>query len=185
MRTFPRTFDTNAKAMYAQSNEGVYTYWYRWATQKLFEYRIADNQPRAALTYALIGIAHYDSVIASFDAKYTYWAIRPFQLDPQVITLFPTPNHPSYPANHGVTSGAIAEILAYLFPDNAESIRNRAIENADSRIWAGIHFQSDIEAGLILGRRVGQKIFEQVQRDGSAEPLIIGKHEPVQNSAPR
>ena len=45
------------------------------------------------------------STVACWDAKYAYWAIRPFQLDPDVKTLFPTPNHPSYPAAHGASRG--------------------------------------------------------------------------------
>jgi hypothetical protein len=141
----------------------------------MFEYGMAGNQPRAARTYALIGIAHYDSLMASFDAKYAYWAIRPFQLDAQVTTLFPTPNHPSYPANHAVTSSAIAEILAYIFSDDADTIRDHAIENAESRLWAGIHFRSDLVAGLDVGRKVARKIIVRAQQDGSAAPLTADK----------
>jgi membrane-associated phospholipid phosphatase len=167
VKNFPRAFETNWRAMFYQSNEGVYTFWYRWATQKMFEYRMADNQPRAARAYALIGIALYDSLVASYEGKYTYWAIRPFQLDPQITALFPPPNHPSYPGNHAALSGAISEVLAYLFPDDAEEFRARAEENAESRIWAGIHYRSDNVAGLQLGRSVGAKIVGRARQDGS------------------
>ena len=44
-----------------------------------------------------MGVAFYDSFVACFDAKYTYWAARPAMLDPSITTVFVTPNHPSYP----------------------------------------------------------------------------------------
>ena len=58
-------------------------------------------------------------MVACWDGKYTHWAIRPFQLDPEVKTLFPTPNHPSYPAAHACQSGANSIILGDLFPSEA------------------------------------------------------------------
>jgi hypothetical protein len=42
-----------------------------------------------------------------------------------------------------------------------------AQEFGDSRIWAGIHFRSDIEAGYAIGRNVGQKVIERAKADGT------------------
>jgi hypothetical protein len=102
------------------------------------EYRLDDDPPRAACAYALQNIAAIDAGIACWDGKYTYWAIRPFQLDPEVKTLFPTPNHPSYPAAHACLSTAEAAILGYLFPRDAEALAALAEEARESRVWAGI-----------------------------------------------
>jgi membrane-associated phospholipid phosphatase len=100
-----------------------------------------------------------------FEAKYHYWVARPFQLDPTITPLFPTPNHPSYPSAHGCDDAAAAAVLAYLFPREAAFFEERAREAAESRLWAGIHFRSDLEAGLKLGEAVGQLVVERARQD--------------------
>jgi hypothetical protein len=35
-----------------------------------------------------------------------------------------------------------------------------------SRLWAGIHYRSDIEAGRALGRKVGGAVLEWAKQDG-------------------
>jgi len=167
IKNFPRTFATNSTAIYWQTVPGLYADWYNIAGKRIFEHHLERNQPRAARIYALLSVAHYDAIIACWDAKYTFWAIRPFQLDPSVVTLFATPNHPSYPAAHGAASGSIAEALAYAFPEEAGPARARGTEAGMSRIWAGIHFRSDVEVGLALGRTVAQQVIDRVKNDGS------------------
>ena len=167
IKNYQRTFVTNAKAFAAQTPDGTHGSWYAITGQRLLEYRVDDNTPKAARAYALLGVALTDSVIACWDAKYAYWAIRPSQLDPEVKTLFPSPNHPSYPAAHACVSAAAAEVIAYLFPREAESIRAKAEDNAWSRLWAGIHYRSDIEAGLELGRQVALAVLERAKHDGA------------------
>jgi hypothetical protein len=139
--------------------------WIAIANLKIFENRLADNPPRAARAMALLTIATLDSFIGCFEAKYYYLAPRPFQLDPSTDMLFPAPNLPSYPAAHGCGDGAAEIVLTYLFPHDAEYFRERAVEAAMSRIWAGIHFRSDIEAGLALGRSVGQLVVARAMHD--------------------
>ena len=110
-------------------------------------------------------IAAYDATVVCWDAKYTYWAIRPFMLG--VTPLFTTPNHPSYPAAHGCFSGSISAVLAYLFPHDAVALNALGNEAAESRLWAGIHFRSDIDTGLALGRAVAKLVIEPAEKDGS------------------
>ncbi len=160
-----RTFDTNRAAFFWQgSAQAVF---YDILQKKLFEYEAAANPPRAARAYALAGIAYADASIACWDAKYTYWAIRPFQLDPTVTTLFPTPNHPSYPSAHACQSNSVATVLEALFPNDAQLFADQAIEAGNSRIWAGIHFRSDIVAGAALGQAVANAVLERAKTDGS------------------
>ena len=90
--------DTNAAAFHYQTADGIFGDWYSLASRWMMKDRLDSDAPRAALIYAAMSMAHNDSMVAYWDAKYTYWAIRPFQLDPDVKTLFATPNHPSYPA---------------------------------------------------------------------------------------
>ena len=162
VRNYPRTFETNATAFYWQSGRSN---WNTVIDQKIFEYRLDGNPPRAARVYALASVAAYDATVACWDAKYTYWAIRPFMLG--VTTLFPTPNHPSYPAAHGSLSGAISAVLAYLFPADTVALNGLGNEAGESRLWAGIHFRSDIDTGLALGRAVAKLVMERAEKDGS------------------
>jgi len=158
IRDFQRTFQSNETAFYWQ---GPRSLWFNYIDQKISEYRLDANPPRAARAYAIASISGYDTMVACWEAKYTYWKIRPFMLG--INPLFATPNHPSYPAAHGCTSGAIFRAAAYLFPADADYFDRLANEAAESRIWAGIHYRSDIEAGLELGRQVAQLVIERAE----------------------
>ncbi len=169
---FKRTPKTNADAFFWQYGAGgTRGYWFfnEVTTKKIWEYRLDSNPPRAARIYALTSIADYESGIACWDAKYAYWAIRPFQLDPNFKPLFTTPNHPSYPAAHSCFSGGTAAVLAYLFPRDASTLNALADQSGESRIWGGIHFRTDIVTGLALGRKVAQKVIEYAKSDGSGD----------------
>jgi hypothetical protein len=169
LKNIGRTFNTNAAAFFWQTTDGIHVWFFDTLHRKIFEHRLDRNAPRAARAYALLVMAQYDAHIASNDGKYAYWMIRPSQLDPSLTTLFPPPNHPSYPANHSVHSSARTEILAYLFPEDAAYFRARGEEAGLSRLWAGIHYRSDHEAGMALGKAVAQKLIEIAAQDGSAQ----------------
>lgn len=163
IQSYTRTWQSNQKALYWQSYDGIIVFWYDTASKRIFEHHLDANPPAVARIYALMSIAHYDAILACWDAKYTYWAMRPFQLDPKLVTPFPTPNHPSYPAAHGCASSAIAGVEEALFPAEAQYIHDKADEAGWSRLWAGIHFRSDIEAGLKLGRSVATLVIERAK----------------------
>jgi len=164
---FPRTFTTNAAATYWQTPKGTTTHWMLAADQKIFEYRLDTNPPRAARVQALLNVATYDAAVACWDAKYTYWAMRPFHYDPRFTPIIPVPAHPSYPAAHGCYSGSAAAVLSYLFPREAAFLTAQADEAGMARLWGGIHFPSDIRVGLALGRTVAQRVVAQAEDDGS------------------
>lgn len=159
-KSFTRTWQTNQKALYWQTFDSIFTTWYDEAHRHIFEQHLDLNPPRVARIYATMSVAQHDAILACWDAKYTYWSIRPSQLNPELVTLFPTPSHPSYPSSHSCDSSAIAAALEYFFPADAQLIHAKADEAGMSRIWAGIHFRSDIEAGLALERAVAQKVIE-------------------------
>ena len=62
---------------------------------------------------------------------------------------------------------AQAVILGYLFPRDAAALAALAEEAAESRIWAGIHYRSDVTAGITLGRAVAEKVIARARKDGS------------------
>lgn len=101
-----------------------------------------------------------DASIATFDTKYAYLVRRPDQLDKDLKTVIPTPNHPSFPAAHAVYSYAAATILTHYFPDNKRNWDKMAEECTESRIWAGVHFPIDLEKGKELGIRVAENALQ-------------------------
>ena len=167
VRTFPRTFVTNYKAFFWQSPDGLNLWPYRYLNQWLFEDGLDRNPPRAARAYALVAAVLFDAFIASQDGKFAYWYLRPHQLDPAIVPLFPVPNFPSYPSNHSTFSAARSEVLAYLFPTRADFVRATGREGGESRIWAGIHYPMDNVAGVDLGKAVAQVFIDWAEDDGS------------------
>lgn len=170
VRNYPRSlaaFGTNQRAFYWQSPEGLNSWPYVYANKWLFENRLDQNPPRVARTYALIASAFFDAFIASQDGKFAYWYIRPPQLDPAIVPLFPVPNFPSYPSNHSTFSATRSQVLAYLFPTHADEIRAIGKDAGDSRIWAGIHYQIDNASGVALGQSVAKTFVDWAKADGS------------------
>jgi hypothetical protein len=163
IKRFLRTPKTNSAAYfweYAVGGLRSHQYWAGQIGRLILEYRLDNDPPLAARAYALQTIAGIDAGIACWDSKYTYWAIRPYQLDPEIKPLFVV-NHPSYPAAHGCHSTAETVILGYLFRRDAASLAALAAEAAESRVWAGIHYRSDIVAGADLGRAVAEKVIKE------------------------
>ena len=88
VKNFPRSpaaFATNQRAMYWQSPEGLNSWPYVYANKWMFEDKLEQNAPRWARVYALIAVAFFDAFIASQDGKFTYWYIRPPQLEPAIV----------------------------------------------------------------------------------------------------
>jgi membrane-associated phospholipid phosphatase len=156
------------------SNQVVFYYapvlhflWGPELAQKLWEYRLDTNPPRAARAYALVSVASFDATVAVWDAKFHNWTARPNQFDSTLATVLPTYPIPDYPSGHAATLGGTAEVLSYLFPRDEHLFQSRADENAASRVWAGIHFRSAAETGVQLGREVGDAVIAWAESDGA------------------
>ena len=131
-----------------------------------------------AFIFALTDLAEADSRIAEWDAKYFYLSWRPItalNADPSgAVTnnyaawqpTIVTPNHPSYPSGHSGTVVGI-EVLKSIFGDThtltlhtttagepartVTSLSQIEVDNGLSRVYGGIHFSFDNEAGQQLG----------------------------------
>jgi hypothetical protein len=57
----------------------------------------------------------------------------------------------------------MAEIYSYFFPDEKDLFRQKAKDAAESRFQAGIHFRTDNEVALELGKKVATKIIQKVK----------------------
>lgn len=159
LKNFKQTFKSASLAYY-WANNGGFDYWSDVAAEKMFENRIMDDAPVAARIFAILHTAYHDAAIAIFDAKYTYWGIRPSQMDSTFNPLIPTPPFPGYPSGHALGAGATSAVMEYFFPADAKEFQKFAQDCADSRFYAGIHFKSDNEVGLKMGKEIGKYIVE-------------------------
>jgi hypothetical protein len=125
---------------------------YRWQEIALAESQ-KDQKPNFWRAMALVSVAINDATIAAWHAKYEYSRPRPSEIDPTVEPAVLVPRSPSYPSEHAAVAAATADVLAYIFPNDAALFAQRADEAAQSRVAAGVQYPSDIRAGLDLGIR--------------------------------
>lgn len=159
-----------------------------------------------ARLFALIATSVADSVIGIWDAKFEYDYWRPItgihngDLDGNALTLgdagwnpfIVTPNHQSYVSGHSGIAGAASTVLAGVLGDEENvcmtaggatrcwsSFSSAAQEAANSRLWGGIHWRFDNDAGLALGQQVGAYALASRSFDAVPEPstwamMILG-----------
>jgi membrane-associated phospholipid phosphatase len=121
------------------------------ADQLLAEHHRSEKDAARILAYA--NAAAFDAQIACWDAKFFYYFIRPTQADPAITVAVPLPNHPSYPSGHACITGAIMSVLMDAFPSERDRLEE-IIEIAGlSRMYGGIHYRFDIDAGGAIGRQ--------------------------------
>jgi len=163
-----RTEEHRRIANFWQDGLGTYTppgHWDKIALDLMIHYKL--NPLRSARTFAYMDMAMMDAGIACWDAKYYYHYPRPIQQIPGFETITGTPNFPSYTSGHSMFSAAAAEILAYVFPAEANKVRAWAIEAANSRVCGGIHWRFDAEVGTEAGIAVAQYTLTRAHSDGA------------------
>jgi hypothetical protein len=103
--------------------------------------------------------------------------------DPGWTSFLVTPPSPDYPSTHSILGAAAAEVLARFFCEDRirftvpsgppfagftrsyGSFSEAAQENADSRVYAGIHYRSATTDGLKMGRKIGRYVFLHSLKD--------------------
>jgi hypothetical protein len=103
-----------------------------------------------------------DSFMECWKVKYVYWTMRPSMYDPTIPLAMKNPNFPSYLSGHSMISRTAAEVLSAMFPEHKDLWLSDAEEAKNSRLWAGIHFPHDNEAGAELGRQVGETVIQKL-----------------------
>jgi membrane-associated phospholipid phosphatase len=134
-------------------------HWNQIALDLIRRHRLSARS--AARVLAALNTAQADAFIACWNAKFTYWSERPVtairrEFDPTFLSYIVTPPFPSYASGHSSTSGAASRVLGAYFRSAASKLRAWAEEAAISRLYGGIHFRSDNEAGLLLGKKVAK-----------------------------
>jgi len=168
------------------------------------------SPPLVALAFAALDITVYSAQIAAWYYKFNGGADvefrpRPIEVDPSISVLFDrapnatqsgdgsprplpvpspgTPRHPAYPSGHSVTYGAGAQLLSALFPDLRAEFDKVADNAGLGRLWAGIHYRSDHEEGMELGRRVADRVIEQIRDSCICLPDPCATPDPCQDPA--
>jgi membrane-associated phospholipid phosphatase len=154
-------------AMYWADGAGTYTppgHWNEIACTEIVKYRM--NELRTARVLSLLNMATEDAGICCWDTKAYYYYPRPSQMDRTIKTIG-MPNFPSYTSGHSTFSAAAAKVLGYIFPAEQSRMDAMAQEAAESRIYGGIHYRFDSEAGLVCGRGIASFAVKRGQNDGS------------------
>lgn len=125
------------------------------------------SEVRWARNLALLNISMMDAAICCWDAKYFYFNPRPSQVDPSIKTLTGVPNFPAYVSGHSTFSGAASAFLSHILPSKAAEFTAMATEASNSRLMGAIHYRSDCEKGLVLGKAVGSFAVNRAATDGA------------------
>ena len=125
------------------------------------------SEVRTARNLALLNMSLMDAAISCWDTKSYYYYPRPSQLDNSIKTLTGLPNFPSYTSGHSTFSGAAATILGYIFPSEQADLNAKAEQASSSRLYGGIHYRMDCEAGLKAGQKIGNLAVDRARGDGA------------------
>jgi membrane-associated phospholipid phosphatase len=120
------------------------------ADRAIVEHHRTEREAARILAYA--NTAAFDAQIACFDAKFAYWFIRPSQADPAITLVIALPNHPSYPSAHSCITSAFMTVMIDALPGERSSFEEVITLAGLGRMYAGIHYRFDIEAGRAIGR---------------------------------
>jgi hypothetical protein len=133
---------------------------------------------KAAEIFAKEGIANFDAIASAIHAKFHYALLRPVTYVRNVLgfsswnSVYPTPQHPAYPAVAPAAAGSAVVILEkafgtnYAFSDttqkalygtwNYASFNELLTDVGRSRSHNGLNFQFAVDEGIIQGRMVGE-----------------------------
>ena len=123
------------------------------------------NPPYASRAFALLSVAQYDALVATWKYKSQYKRAAPYKTDATITPSVPASDLPSYPSEDAVIAAASRELLKFLFPGEVPLLEAKATEHKSSRLWAGANVQSDIDAGEALGKAVAAKIIAYAKTD--------------------
>ena len=130
-----------------------------------------SNPPYAARAYAYVSAAQYDALIAAWHYKKLYNRAAPFTIDANFQVMVPKSSLPSYPSEDGVLAGVTIEMLKLLFPTEIAFVQQKAEEQKLYRIISGANVRSDVDAGIILGRKIASKFIARAAADGLGQAI--------------
>jgi acid phosphatase (class A) len=117
-----------------------------------------------------------EEIAAVEAAKNAFCRLRPFKT--QGNSLHPVQGAKpedsfSYPSGHAAWGAAIGLLLARMMPERRADLYRRINGYAHSRMLAGVHFRSDVEAGKLIGAALVNALNEAPGFDGDFEKAKI------------
>lgn len=105
--------------------------------------------------YTLLRRTLVDAGLATYGAKDHYQRTRPFVVHKEATC---TPQDEprlvkdgSYPSGHSALGWGWALVLAELMPERTDALIQRGHAFGQSRVVCGVHWQSDVDAGRVMG----------------------------------
>lgn len=108
-----------------------------------------------------------DAGLSTYGVKNAYNRTRPFVTHNEG-TCYPDQepllrNDGSYPSGHTAAGWAWALVLSEINPDRANFLLKRGIEFGQSRVICNAHWQSDVDAGRIMGAAAVAKLHSNTE----------------------
>jgi acid phosphatase (class A) len=137
--------------------------------------------------YALLQRTIVDAGQSTSLAKDKYQRPRPYLVHAEP-TCVPEDeailrNSGSFPSGHASLGWVWALLLTELVPDRADAILARGYAFGQSRVICGVHWQSDVDAGLIVGAAVAARLHAnpefQSQLQAAAKEVAKARANPV------
>jgi acid phosphatase (class A) len=128
-------------------------------------WRFADaiNNPNFTKEKLPLFTAFFDRIVATEPAvtdpaKDIWKRPRPYMIDTRVNPLLKKKTSGAYPSGHTTVGTLIGITLSNMLPELRTAIMDRAAEFAHSRMVAGMHYATDIEAGKRAGTAIAAVI---------------------------
>lgn len=115
--------------------------------------------------YTLLRRTLTDAGLSTYPTKTKYQRQRPFMARGGPICTPAEADHlradGSYPSGHSAAGWAWALVLAEAAPDHQDAILARGRAFTESRVVCNVHWQSDVEAGAMLGSAVVARLHDE------------------------
>ncbi|MCH9627547.1 MAG: hypothetical protein S4CHLAM2_11880 [Chlamydiales bacterium] len=146
-------------AVYAWASErGMQRDWRTLANEYMQEAKTPIGKTVYVRSKLMRGL--YDTLIATFEAKFRFCVPRPARYDTSVHPMIHDPSSPSYPSGHAAQAGAAVVILTHYFPKASAYWEQLGQEATQSRIQSGVHTPQDAQAGWQLGEEMGTQLLK-------------------------
>lgn len=113
--------------------------------------------PKTAALFAAVG---EDFGAVNRAAKAVWPRKRPPYADARVKPCVEYSDSGSYPSGHGIQSALWAVLLAELLPEHAAGFQARALETRRMKLFTGVHYPSDLEAGRLVGEALAREMLK-------------------------
>jgi undecaprenyl-diphosphatase len=124
--------------------------WYGLAIMLLI-----DGGPQKFSAIGSAGMAAVVGIFVFKALKMLSQRPRPCQFEPHCWSKVLPPDRFSFPSGHTMTAFSIALVVSYFYPALEGPLFFLALSIAVSRIVLGMHFLSDVLAGMVLGVALG------------------------------